>query len=140
MIKGINQVTLAVLDLDQAFAFYSEVLQLTPLAERKNKSAYFLAGENWITLVLDKNLSRDRTSYSHLAFSVSQSDFPAASERIKRSGAEIWQVNSSPGDSLYFTDPTGNRLEIHASDWNGRMAWLKANPSSEVEIFNDGSS
>lgn len=137
MIQGINHVTLTVKDLDRDFIFYTETLGFRPLAKRKNKSAYMLAGDSWVALVLDKDKDASATvkSYAHIAFSVSNADFNSASERIRGSGVKIWQDNSSPGESLYFSDPSGNRLEIHASDWRDRIAWLKKNPSPDVEVF-----
>ncbi len=137
MINAINHVTLSVRDIDEAFEFYREVLQLKPLAKRRNKSSYFLAGGDWIALVHAKAGVPASSSYAHLAFSVSPEDFEAASERIKLSGAIIWQENSSPGASLYFLDPSGNRLEVHAGNWRSRFQWLKANPTEEVELFED---
>jgi catechol-2,3-dioxygenase len=137
MIDGMNHITLTVSDLDQAFAFYQEVLGLKPLAKRKNKSCYFLAGPNWLALVLDskKDTSCCDRSYTHLAFSVSETHFSVVSEKIKKSGAKIWQNNSSPGESLYFLDPSGNKLEIHSGSWQSRVNWLKENPSDEVTLF-----
>lgn len=138
MISAINHATLSVRDIDEAFRFYREVLQLKPLAKRKNKSAYFLAGEDWIALVQAKGEVSTPSSYAHLAFSVSRKEFDATSARIKESGATIWQENSSPGESLYFLDPSGNRLEIHTGSWRSRFQWLKDNPTAEVELFEDG--
>lgn len=136
MISGVNHITLAVSNLDIAFAFYTEILHLKPIAMIKNKSAYLLAGEDWIALVQDKNPdSLPSKSYAHLAFSVNASDFQILSKSIKDSGAKIWQDSSSPEDSLYFTDPSGNRLEIHTGDWRGRLSWLQANPNTEAVIF-----
>ena len=138
MISAINHVTLSVRDIDEAFQFYRKVLQLKPLAKRRNKSAYFLAGEDWIALVQAKADFLPSSLYAHLAFSVSPREFEAVSERIKLSGATIWQENSSPGESLYFLDPSGNRLEVHTGSWRSRVQWLKDNPCEEVELFEEG--
>ncbi len=137
MINAINHITLSVRDIDEAFQFYREVLRLKPLAKRKSKSAYFLAGEDWVALVQAKGILPANTSYAHLAFSVSRDDFETTSARIRHSGVTIWQENSSPEESLYFLDPSGNRLEIHVGSWRSRLQWLKENPSEEVELFEE---
>ncbi len=54
MIQGLNHITLAISDLDKSFEFYTEILGFKPLAKRKNKSAYLLAGEIWIVNLLKK--------------------------------------------------------------------------------------
>ncbi len=137
MIDGINHVTVSVLDLEQSFLFYREVLGFKALAKRRNKSAYLLSGSDWIVLVQDKNIEglTSPRSYAHLAFSVSEDDFLKVSEKIKKSGAEIWQENSSPGESLYFLDPSGNRLEIHCGNLKSRLQWLKDNPTDDVTLY-----
>lgn len=75
MISGINHITLRVKNLDEAFDFYSTVLGFKPLAKRKNKSAYFLAGHDWIALVQSKGDQENTNSYAHLAFSVHPNEF-----------------------------------------------------------------
>ena len=56
-------------------------------------------------------------------------------ERIKNSGAEIWQENWTEGDSLYFVDPNGHKLEIHASDLEARLESARQNPWEGLEFF-----
>ncbi len=121
-------------DLEESFAFYQDVLGFKALAKRKNQSAYFLAGEEWIALVQNPN-STIADNYAHIAFSVADENFAEISARICDAGAKLWQANSSPGKSLYFLDPSGNRLEIHAGDWKTRIQWLKDNPHPNVEVF-----
>ena len=133
MIKGFNHITLSVNDLEDSFRFYRNVLGLKPLAKRRQKSAYFLAGNDWLAIVQTKQSLSE--TYSHLAFSVEQMDFAKLAEQIRKSGAIIWQENTSPGDSLYFLDPSGNRLEIHAGSWRSRVEWLRQNPTPDVELF-----
>jgi catechol-2,3-dioxygenase len=136
MIGGINHVTLSVTDLESSFEFYKNVLGFRPLAKRRNKSAYFLSGSSWVALVVDPSKSSEVPKhYAHIAFSVERSGFREVASRIIDSGAKIWQENSSPGESLYFLDPSGNKLEIHAGDWRSRLKWLRENPSPEVEVY-----
>jgi catechol-2,3-dioxygenase len=133
MIKGFNHITLTAKNLEESFQFYRNVLGLKALAKRKQKSAYFLAGNDWLAIVQSKEPASQ--SYAHLALSVDSTDFSKLAEKIQNSGATIWQENSSPGDSLYFSDPSGNRLEIHAGNWQSRLDWLRQNPTPDVELF-----
>ncbi|MBI4618276.1 MAG: VOC family protein [Planctomycetes bacterium] len=135
MISGLNHLTLAVRDVEESFDFYSRVLGLVPVA-RWPKGAYFRAGEFWVAIVLDRSArSGPLPEYTHAAFSVSPEDFMKASERIRASGATIWQENRTEGDSLYFLDPTGHKLEIHASDLDARIRWAREHPWEGLEIL-----
>ena len=70
MITDINHVTLAVSDLERAFAFYTEVLGLIPLAKWQ-RGTYLQAGDDFICLSQDTDArNAPHTDYSHLAFSV----------------------------------------------------------------------
>ena len=86
------------------------------------KGAYLLAGETWIALTLDPQVrTQTLPEYTHVAFTVSSSDFESMRRRITDSGAPIWQDNQTEGASLYFADPNGHKLEIHASDLRSRL-------------------
>jgi catechol 2,3-dioxygenase-like lactoylglutathione lyase family enzyme len=135
MITGVNHITLAVRDVEQSFAFYSEVLGFRPQAKWPD-GAYLLAGETWVALVRDDLVRREALpEYTHVAFSVSSQDFGPLSERIRRSGAEIWQENRTEGASLYFIDPNGHKLEIHASDLTARLRAARQEPWPGLEIL-----
>ena len=135
MIKGINHVTLSVKDLAESFGFYTQTLCFRPVA-KWSQGAYLLAGDLWICLFLDQNIRESKLpEYTHIAFKVSEKDFIAMSERIKKSGADIWQENRSEGDSLYFADPNGHKLEIHASDLETRLKIYKEKPWDGLEFF-----
>jgi catechol 2,3-dioxygenase-like lactoylglutathione lyase family enzyme len=136
MITGINHLTLSVRDLDRSFRFYVDTLGLKPLA-RWQRGAYLLAGDLWLCLALDE---RTRPSvlpeYSHIAFDVPEPCFNDAAQRIRASGATIWQDNRSEGHSLYFLDPDGHKLEIHAGDWQTRLAAMKKDPwEADIQYF-----
>jgi len=135
MVKGINHVTLAVRDLEVSFRFYAEVLGLSPRA-RWHKGAYLEAGEGWICLSLDQaTRSESLPEYTHAAFTVEAVDFARAVETLKAAGAKCWQENRSPGDSFYFLDPDGHKLEIHTSNLQERLKTLAARPPQDLILF-----
>ncbi len=89
--------------------------------QKSSTSAYLLAGDTWLALVLDTNTRREPLpEYTRVAFTVSQTDF-ALKERIVQAGAPEWQKNHSEGDSFYFVDPNGHKLEIHTTDLAARV-------------------
>jgi catechol 2,3-dioxygenase-like lactoylglutathione lyase family enzyme len=139
MITTMNHITLAVTDIERSFAFYHNILGLTPLV-KWDKGAYFLVGgkENgfWFCLNVDaKHVPTD--GYTHYAFGVDQKDFEQLAAKIIRSGAKIFKDNTSPGISLYFLDPDGHKLEIHVGNWRARIESKQANIGSwkDVEWF-----
>ena len=135
MVSGVNHATFSVEDLPVSFEFYVEILGCRPVA-RWAEGAYLLAGEFWITLILDKAVRRDSTGeYTHVAFCVSESDFGTVSRRITGYGADIWQENRTPGMSLYFTDPDGHKLEISTSSLGARIEADKLNPPEGMEFY-----
>ncbi len=128
MVNGINHITFAVRDLDKSLAFYQKVLGLS-VAAVWAEGAYLQAGSTWIALNLDLQAdTKPPCQCSHIAFHVEKKDFDPLAERIRRSGATIWQENKSEGASLYFTDPDCHKLEIHASDLAARLYAMELDP------------
>ncbi len=136
MITGMNHVTFAVTDLDRSFRFYQNVLGFKPLMKH-SKGAYFLAGDLWFCLDLDSSTRKQALpEYTHFAFSVAPNDFSTLSKKIISSGTTVWKENKSEGDSLYFLDPDGHKLEIHVGDWQSRVQSAKEKPWGEnVQFF-----
>ena len=135
MITGINHITLSVNNIDESFDFYVEVLGLRPVM-KCSRSAYLLAGDTWIALVVDKNARRtELAEYTHFAFTVAEGDFDTLSERIRQSGATIWQKNKSEGASIYFVDPNGHKLEIHSSNLETRIKAVKKEDREDAKFF-----
>jgi catechol 2,3-dioxygenase-like lactoylglutathione lyase family enzyme len=135
MIIGMNHITLAVKDIDVAFSFYYNVLGLRPLC-KWDKGAYFLIDDFWFCLNVDEK--REPTPcYTHYAFSVTSENFEPISQKIIQSGATVFKENTSPGESMYFLDPDGHKLEIHVGNWESRIKAKKENPDSwqKVEWF-----
>lgn len=118
MITGINHITWNVVDLEETFEFYTQILGLKPIM-KSTKSAYFQAGTTWLAVV--KGPKREDDRYDHLAFHVEEDDYDAMVDALLQHGVEQWQKNESEGNSFYFLDPSGNRFEIHSSDLAARI-------------------
>lgn len=143
MIDGINHITIAVNNISRSFQFYADIMGFTPLC-RSEQVAYFLVGKPddigclWFCLDYDREQARQPSPCSsHIAFSVSAENFMPLSARIMAAGMPSFKENSSPGESLYFLDPDGHKLEIHVGDWRSRIEAKKKQPGkwTNVEWF-----
>jgi catechol 2,3-dioxygenase-like lactoylglutathione lyase family enzyme len=133
VITGINHLTLSVTNVEQSLDFYTRVLGFRTVA-RWPKGAYLLAGDFWVCLVFDGETRKTALpEYTHIAFTIAPQDFDAMSQRIRSSGAKVWQENRTEGASLYFLDPNGHKLEIHASDLNARLTDAREHPWEGLE-------
>ena len=134
MITGLNHVTLSVKDLAQSFAFYKDILGFKPLMKRK-KSAYFLVGNFWFCIEEDAHTrTKKLPEYTHIAFSVSQENFHSMKEKLQHIKIEQFKENTSEGDSIYFLDPNGHKLEIHVGTWKTRLKKYLNTPECELFI------
>ena len=135
MVRGLNHITISVKDAGRSFAFYTEVLGLKAVA-RWPRGSYLLAGDLWVALVEDDRVRPGALpEYTHYAFDVAPEDFAALGAALRRAGAERWQENWTEGDSLYFLDPDGHKLEIHSSDLQARLRSARENPWEGLEFF-----
>ena len=135
MITGVNHLTFSVRSLEESIGFYTGMLGFR-LVSRGEGEAHLLAGDAWVVLIPDPSTRDDAlVEYTHAAFSVYAEDFDTLEQQIRRSGAEIWQENRTEGDSLYFLDPNGHKLEIHASDLQTRIKTDKENPPEGMEFY-----
>ncbi len=121
-VRGLNHITLAVADLDRSTAFYVDGLGLN-LAKRWETGAYLEAGALWLCLSYDPETRRKpHPDYTHIAFDVSQEAFAAAVAQVEAAGARPWRQNRSEGDSYYFLDPDGHKMELHVGTLKSRLA------------------
>ena len=132
MINGVNHITIAVNDIDESFAFYVDVLGMHPHAKWKS-GAYLTLDNLWFCLSCDN--ARPSQDYSHLAFSVSQQAFGEVKQRLEDANVITWKENTSEGDSFYFLDPNGHKLELHCGDLASRLASLKTAPYQELILY-----
>lgn len=133
MITGVNHITLAVSDIPRSIWFYKEILGGVLRADWPDR-AYIELGDLWLCLTLSDVPITSREDYTHIALSCKYADFPALSNRIK-DHAKLWQLNSSEGESLYFFDPDGHKLELHQGDLISRLKHYRAQPDSQVKIY-----
>ncbi len=128
MIIAVNHLTLAVRDIERSFSFYRDVLGFKPLVKWE-KGGYFLIGDEdggfWFCLNVD-SAHKPAECYTHYAFSVQEGEFDHMVERITGADVPTFKKNTSPGESFYFLDPDGHKLEIHVGTWQHRVIAKKA--------------
>ncbi len=129
-IRGLNHITLATTDLSRAVSFCTTALGFE-LAHRWEQGAYLGAGNLWLCLSLDDHVNV-ATDYTHVALDVAPEDFAATCARITENGARQWKQNRSEGDSFYFADPDGHRLELHVGNLASRMKHVSQTRTREV--------
>jgi catechol 2,3-dioxygenase-like lactoylglutathione lyase family enzyme len=126
VLLGLNHITFAVQDIERSLAFYRGVLGCE-LHARWDSGAYLTIGDCWLCLSLDPSSSPSE-GYSHVAFSIDAESFSSFQRTLTEQGVEIWKQNASEGDSAYFVDPDGHRLEVHVGDLESRLKAIRAEP------------
>lgn len=125
MLRGLNHITIAVGDLDTSFDFYTQLLGFKPHA-RWDAGAYLSVGGLWICLSCDTAIpSQD---YAHIALDCAADKFNLIAVQLREANVIEWKQNTSEGDSLYFLDPDGHKLEIHCGNLQSRLESLKEKP------------
>ena len=122
-LKGIHHIALNVTDLDRAERFYTEVLGFN-VAHRFSKGLRHLmldTGNAYLALFetthLDMKSSLEQLSkkgYMHFAFETDREEFIKIIDELKSKKVTIdsGPVVRGEGESIYFTDPDQNHLEI----------------------------
>ncbi len=124
-LSGINHITIAVSDLHRSLAFYHETLGFEMRA-RWDTGAHLCIDGLWLCLTIEP--AKPAKDYTHIAFSISKEDFSAWQDRFNKATVKLWKTNRSEGDSLYFLDPDGHKLELHVGDLNSRLAAMHESP------------
>ncbi|NNF15955.1 MAG: glutathione transferase [Gammaproteobacteria bacterium] len=122
MITGLNHITLAVTHLSTSLEFYCDLLGFRKVHEWEN-GAYIEAAGLWLCLSLGDVVISGR-DYSHIAFSSDQASLLKLRVAFANKKVRCWKENNSEGDSIYFLDPDGHRLEIHVGSLITRMEYL----------------
>ena len=136
MLTGLNHLTLAVRELERSINFYHDLLGFR-LAAQWNTGAYLELGELWLCLSVDDCVEPPRADYTHYAFSISAAAFGAFTDELRGAGVAEWKDNRSEGDSFYFLDPDGHKLEIHVGDLRSRLESCRDRPYDGMVLFDD---
>jgi len=135
MLSGLNHLTLAVLDVNRSVAFYRSLLGFR-LHATWRAGAYLSLGDLWLCLSLDAQRSTPPVQdYTHYAFSIAPDQFGMFRERLRDHPVIEWRQNRSEGDSVYFLDPDGHRLELHVGDLESRLAACRLHPYEGMRFF-----
>ncbi|HDT0722162.1 TPA: VOC family protein [Proteus mirabilis] len=130
MILGLNHLTIAVTDVKHSFDFYCYILGFKPEAIWEH-GAYLSLGDLWLCLSYDE--VDDKIDYTHYAFSITEEDMQPFKKRLKRFGVIEWKQNKSEGESIYFLDPDGHKLEVHVGNLQTRLQYLRE--KNQIQIF-----
>lgn len=132
MLTSLNHITIATSNLDNSFDFYAQLLGCKPRA-RWDAGAYLSLGDLWLCLSCDRAIpSQD---YSHIAFDCAADKFNTIAAQLREAKVIEWKQNTSEGNSLYFLDPDGHKLEIHCGNLQSRLDSLKEKPYKGLVLF-----
>lgn len=140
MLKSLNHLTLAVSDLAVSLAFWRDLLGLELHAEWRT-GAYLTCGDLWLCLSYDAErrcVPPQESDYTHYAFSTAPDDFVPFTQRLREAGVTVWKDNKSEGESFYFLDPDGHKLELHVGDLASRLAACRENPYAAMRLYTPG--
>ena len=133
MIQSINHVTYSVSNIKQSITFYKDILKAKILVE-SDKTAYFTLGGLWLALNEEKDIPRNEIeySYTHMAFTIDESEFDEWYQWLKVNNVNILEGRSRnlrDKQSIYFTDPDGHKLELHTGTLQDRLTYYKEEKS-----------
>ena len=132
MIEGLSHITFIVRDLDRM-----EEIMVSVLGARKvydsgdntfsvSRERFFLVGEEpapvWLAIMEGESLPT--RTYNHVAFKISETDYPACLERVQALGLEVREGRSrvaGEGRSIYFHDHDNHLFELHTGTLEERL-------------------
>ncbi|MFA0813530.1 fosfomycin resistance glutathione transferase [Microbulbifer epialgicus] len=134
MLKSLNHITIAVKNLEKSFEFYVELLGMKPHA-KWTRGAYLSLDDLWFCLSVSVDKSSPSQDYTHIAFEIDIENINAMRERLQVNDVPEWKKNSSEGDSIYFLDPDGHKLEVHCGSLQTRLESLKVKPYEGLKLY-----
>jgi catechol 2,3-dioxygenase-like lactoylglutathione lyase family enzyme len=132
MIEGLSHITFIVRNLDRMEEILTTVLGARKVYDSGEKTfsesreRFFLVGEEpeaiWIAVMEGESLPT--RTYNHVAFKISNSDYPTCLERVKSLGLDVREGRSrvdGEGRSIYFHDDDNHLFELHTGTLEERL-------------------
>ncbi len=124
-----NHLLFSVSDLENSIEFYSKVLG-AKLVAKGTTTAYFDLDGLWLALNEEKDIPRNeiRYSYTHLAFTITMSEFDEKLEKLKKLNVSILPSrarDTRDKKSIYFEDLDGHKFEFHTGTLKDRLDYYK---------------
>ncbi len=133
MTEGLSHITFIVRDLDRMEKILTIVLDAKKVYDSGTATfsvspeKFFLIGEEstavWVAVMEGESLPT--RTYNHVAFKISQAEYPACLERVKSLGLEVREGRSrvsGEGRSIYFHDDDNHLFELHTGTLAERLA------------------
>lgn len=128
MLQGVSHITFIVRDLEKTSDFFRHVFDAQEVyfsgedTYSLSKERFFLVGGQWIA-VMEGEPPKER-NYHHVAFKISEEDYPMYLKRVQDLGLEIRPERPRiPGEgrSLYFYDYDNYLFELHTGTLEERL-------------------
>lgn len=135
-----NHILFSVSDLKQSIDFYHSVFGAKLVAKGRT-TAYFDLDGLWIALNEEKDIQRNEIhdSYTHMAFTITLSEFEETLEKLKKLNVSILPSrvrDARDKKSIYFEDPDGHKFEFHTGTLKDRMDYYK-NDKGHMVFYDD---
>jgi catechol 2,3-dioxygenase len=140
-IRQLGHVVLRVTDLERAERFYSGLLGL-PIVTRFDqdgmKMTFFTLGNHHDFAVMEvsgegSSAAESAVGLHHVAFKIGDSldELREAKAHLEAGGVAVNPVNHEVTQSLYFSDPDGNGVEVYV---DGSDVW-KREPDRVAQLY-----